>query len=216
MTNKHQVHIAIWSDYVCPFCYLEMPIFHQIRKEFDEVIEEKWYAFELRSDPVPTLDPESEYLRVTWERAVYPMARMREMTLRLPPVQPRSRKAFEAAKFAHENGRFEAMNQAIFRTFFEEGRDIGDNTVLLDIGVSVGLDREKLREALDTGQYTDQVLEDEKLAHDLRITAVPTMLIGKSDQPLKKSVVITGAQPYKILRTTIERMIHEKPLETKQ
>ena len=48
----------------------------------------------------------------------------RNMRLRLPPVQPRSRKAFEAACHARDGGRFDAMHLALFRGFFEDGRDI--------------------------------------------------------------------------------------------
>lgn len=210
MENKHQVYLNIWSDYVCPFCYLEEPILRQIKKEYADTIREEWRAFELRPDPVPTLDPQGEYLRTTWERAVYPMAHMRGMTLRLPPVQPRSRKALEAAKFAYAKTHFEDMNHEIFRAFFEDGLDLSDMNVLLDIGVSAGLDREELRKALETGQYTKHVLKDEKLARTLGITAVPTMLISRLDQPLEQAIVLTGAQPYKIIRTIIERMIHEE------
>lgn len=210
MENKHPVYLNIWSDYVCPFCYLEEPILRQIKKEYADTIREEWRAFELRPDPVPTLDPQGEYLRTSWERAVYPMAHMRGMTLRLPPVQPRSRKALEAAKFAHAKTHFEDMNHGIFRAFFEDGLDLSDMNVLLDIGVSAGLDREELRKALETGQYTKHVLKDENLARTLGITAVPTMLISRLDQPLEQAIVLTGAQPYKIIRTIIERMIHEK------
>jgi predicted DsbA family dithiol-disulfide isomerase len=212
MADNRQIRMTIWSDYVCPFCYLVMPVLDQLRREFSEVADEEWRAFELRPDPVPTLDPGSDYLKTTWERAIYPMAQMRGMILHLPPVQSRSRKALEAAKFAQEHGRFEAMNHAIFRAFFEEGLDLADNNVLIDIGASIGLDREELHKALETGHYKEKVLEDEKLAHDLKITAVPTMLIGRSNQSLKKSVTITGAQPYKIFRTVIERLIQEKPV----
>ena len=49
---------------------------------------------------MPTLDPKGDYLDTVWKRAVYPMARRRSMSLRLPPVQPRSRSALELAEFA--------------------------------------------------------------------------------------------------------------------
>ncbi|TLD40004.1 MAG: 2-hydroxychromene-2-carboxylate isomerase/DsbA-like thioredoxin domain [Candidatus Jettenia ecosi] len=210
MENKHQINLNIWSDYVCPFCYLEEPILNQIKKEYADTIHQEWRAFELRPDPVPVLDPQGEYLKTTWERAVYPMAQMRGMALRLPPVQPRSRKALEAAKFARAKTHFEAMNHEIFRAFFEDGSDLSDINVLLDIGASVGLDRDELRKALETDQYTEHVLKDEKLARDLKITAVPTILISRLDQPLEQAIVLTGAQPYKIIRTNIEHLMYEE------
>ena len=74
----------------------------------------EWRAFELRPDPVPTLDPDGAYLHRVWNQSVYPMARERGLTLRLPPVQPRSRKAHEATAFARSAGRADATAEALF------------------------------------------------------------------------------------------------------
>jgi predicted DsbA family dithiol-disulfide isomerase len=207
VSAEDQVRIVVWSDYVCPFCYLEEPMLDQIQEEYEDRIEVEWKAFELRLDPVPTLEPNAEYLRSTWERAVYPMARQRGMTLRLPPVQPRSRKALEAAEFARDQGDFEAMHNALFRAFFEEGQDLNDTGVLLEVGVSVGLDRESLRTALDEGRYTDTVLADERLASELGVQAVPTMLVGRAGESLEAAEVVSGAHPYEYVRAAVERAL---------
>lgn len=61
------------------------------------------------------------------------------MTLHLPPVQPRSRLAHEAAKFVEPQGKFDEMNHALFKGFFEDGRHIGDRAVLVEIGKRCGL-----------------------------------------------------------------------------
>ncbi|MDQ3309649.1 MAG: DsbA family protein, partial [Gemmatimonadota bacterium] len=66
MSANDQVRITVWSDYVCPFCYLEEPVLDRIREEYGNRLEVEWKAFELRPDPVPTLDPAGEYLRTTW------------------------------------------------------------------------------------------------------------------------------------------------------
>lgn len=208
MPDNNQVRIAVWSDYVCPFCYLEEPVLDRIREEYGDQVEVDWKAFELRPDPVPTLEPNGEYLRTTWDRAVYPMARQRGMTLRLPPVQPRSRKALEAAEFAREQGHFDEMHNALFRAFFEEGQDLNDTGLLLDVGESVGLDREGLRTSLEEGQYTDKVLADERLASELGVQAVPTMLVGRADESLNAAEAVSGAQPYEYVRAAVERALH--------
>jgi predicted DsbA family dithiol-disulfide isomerase len=156
--------ITVFSDYVCPFCYLEELDLARVREEFGDGVEVDWRAYELRPDPIPTLDPDGEYLHRVWNASVYPMARSLGMTLCLPPVQPRSRKALEAAEFARERGRHDAMHDAPFQAFFEEARDIGDVEVLLDVGGSVGLGREGLRLALDKGRYTEKVVSDGRLA----------------------------------------------------
>lgn len=191
-----RARITVFSDYVCPFCYLEEPDLARVREEYGDRVEVDWRAYELRPDPVPTLDPDGEYLHRVWNASVYPMARSLGMTLRLPPVQPRSRKALEAAEFACERGKFDEMHTALFRAFFEEGRDIGDEAVLLEVGELVGLDRAELRAALEEGRYTKKVVADEELARRLDITSVPTMLVTHAGEPPEKGERITGAQPY--------------------
>jgi len=206
MASEEQICIRVWSDYVCPFCYLEEPILDRLQQAYPEQVKIEWRAFELRPDPVPTLEPNGEYLRTAWQHSVYPMAENRGMTLRLPPVQPRSRKALEAAEFARTKKRFATMHHALFEGFFAEGLDIGDLNVLLNIGTQVGLNREELRIALETNQFTPQVLEDETLAHQLGITGVPTMLIGFCDQPLERAVRVSGAQSEELLQAAVERV----------
>ena len=142
-----QIRIDVWSDYVCPFCYLEQPVLRRIARQYQGKVVLEWRAFELRPEPVPTLDPDCEYLHAIWNRAVYPMAHTRGMKLRLPPIQPRSRRAFEAAEFARAHGRFGEMHEALFRAFFQEGLDLGSLSVLLQVGAGIGLDTETFRPA---------------------------------------------------------------------
>lgn len=191
-----RVKITVFSDYVCPFCYLEEPDLARVREGYGDRVEVDWRAYELRPDPVPTLDPDGEYLHRVWNASVYPMARSLGMTLRLPPVQPRSRKALEAAEFAREVGVYDRMHTALFRAFFEDGRDIGDVGVLLGVGESVGLDGEELRKALEEGRYTEKVIGDEELARKLGVDSVPTMFVAPDGAPPQTGERITGAQPY--------------------
>ena len=74
MTTQSQLRLDVWSDYVCPFCYLEVPFIDRLREEFGPGLQVYWHAFELRPEPVPTLDPDGEYLHRVWNQSVYPMA----------------------------------------------------------------------------------------------------------------------------------------------
>ena len=85
------------------------------------------------------------------------------------------------------------MHNALFRAFFEEGRDIGDEDVLLDGGGSVGLEREGLRVSLDEGRYTEKVVSDERLATRLGVDSVPTMFLTREGASLEEAEKITGA-----------------------
>ena len=116
-----RIRITVFSDYVCPFCCLGELDLARVREQYGDRVEVDWRAHELRPDPIPTLEPDGPYLPRVWNAAVYPMARSLGMTLRLPPVQPRSRKALEAAEFARERGRYDAMHTALFGAFLRGG-----------------------------------------------------------------------------------------------
>lgn len=204
MAKKPELIISVWSDYVCPFCYLEEPVLQRLQQVEGDRLAIEWRAFELRPEPVPTLQPDSDYLQDIWARAVYPLARERRMSLHLPPVQPRSRQALEAAEFARDQGQFPAMHHALFRAFFEDGRDIGAPAVLGEIGASIGLDPEALKAALEEEIFTPKVVEDEALAAGLGIQGVPMMLLRRAGQPLEQGRSLSGAQPYAALRTALD------------
>jgi predicted DsbA family dithiol-disulfide isomerase len=206
MTKPSKIRIDVWSDYVCPFCYLQLPELKRLQQSAGPNLDITWRAFELRPDPHPTLDPAGEYLRTTWERSVYPMARQRAMKLTLPPVQPRSRKAMEAAEYARAHGKFDEMHEALFRAFFEEGRDIGQTAVLLAIAESAGLPVEPLRHALDNNEYTQQVVQDENLGQDLGITGVPFMLLRQDDAGWSHAIPLQGAVPYEQIQAAVEQL----------
>lgn len=206
MPKDNAIRVLVWSDYVCPFCYLERPVLDRIRREMGDDVDIDWHSFELRPEPEPTLDPNAEYLHRVWSQSVYPMAEDRGMTLKLPPVQPRSRKAHEAAEFARESGLLDEMNQALFKAFFEEGRDLADIDVLLDIGQSVDLDADGLREALESNRYTQRVVEDQHLARQIGISGVPALIITAGAQ----AYLISGAQPYETVKDVIARAARER------
>lgn len=201
------IRLDIWSDYVCPFCYLELPPVRRLQEAYAGQLDVAWRAFELRPDPKPTLDPNGEYLHTTWNRSVYPMAAERGMRLKLPPVQPRSRKAFEAVAWARGQGRFDVMHEALFRAFFEDGRDIGKLDVLADIGAECGLDRAGLRAALESGIHTAEVLEDEQLAMSLGVSGVPIMVFRPAGAGWEDALAVSGAVPYTTMEAALRQML---------
>jgi predicted DsbA family dithiol-disulfide isomerase len=206
MAKDNSVRILVWSDYVCPFCYLERPVLERVQGELGHGVEIDWRSFELRPEPEPTLDPNAEYLHRVWNQSVYPMAQERGMVMKLPPVQPRSRKAHEAAEFARQAGQLDAMNNALFKAFFEDGRDLADIEVLIDIGQAVGLDAGELREALTSGRYEQRVIEDQQLARQIGISGVPALIVTAGAQ----AYLVSGAQPYEAVKDVIARAIADR------
>jgi predicted DsbA family dithiol-disulfide isomerase len=167
--------LVVFSDYVCPYCYLAEKALGRLRGEGVAI---EYRALELRPAPAPLLDPRGEYLSRVWRETVYPLAAEWGVELRQPPIQPRSRKAHEAARIAGAAGRFLEMHEAIFRAFFVEGRDIGRIDVLVEVGAAVGVDAGLLKVELDVDKYADAVAADAALAAELGVTGVPTFLAG--------------------------------------
>jgi predicted DsbA family dithiol-disulfide isomerase len=200
------VHIDVWSDYVCPFCYLAEPPLARVVEESSGTVTIRWRAFELRPDPEPTLDPQGAYLRDIWARAVYPMAKERGMVLHLPPLQPRSRLAHEAAAYAADHGRGTAMPHALFRAFFEVGADIGDINVVAQLGSGLGLEAADLRAALEAGRYRPGVIEDESLAHSFGLSGVPAIVVRAEGAPWNEAVLVEGAQGYDIIAAAVAQV----------
>lgn len=147
-----------------------------------------WKAFELRPDPAPSLDPAGEYLTRVWRDSVYPLAAQLGITMRLPPMQPRSRRAHEAAKWSQTQNQFDAYNEAIFRAFFERGEDIGNIDVLVNLAHDLQLDASNLRTALETKQFEPSVLADEHEASELGVHAVPAFVANRR-------FALSGVQP---------------------
>lgn len=162
-------------------------------------VEVEWLPYELRPEPAPLPDvagADGERYRTNWARGVAPLAEQFGLEMRFPPVKPRSRLAHEAAEFAREQGRFEEMRQAIFRAYFVDNLDIGQLEVLVEVGDSIGLDREALRRALEAGRYTERVMELEDVSRRLGVRAVPTIVIG--------GLGVEGVRPYDVLRRVLE------------
>ena len=123
------------------------------------------------------------------------------MTMRLPPIQPRSRRAHEAAKWAQTQHQFDAYNQAVFRAFFERGEDISDIDVLVKLARDLGLDESSLRVALKTRQLDASVLTDEREAAELGVRAVPAFVANRR-------FALTGVQPTAALEEMVTRASH--------
>jgi predicted DsbA family dithiol-disulfide isomerase len=133
-----------------------------------------------------------------WSSSVYPLAERLNITIKLPPVQPRSRRAHEAAHWAKHQGRFSEYNEALFRAFFERGEDISNVDVLGRLASDLGLDSNSLQQALDKHEYLESVLADEREARKLGISGVPAFVANRK-------AALSGVQSMENLKKLIER-----------
>lgn len=170
-----------------------------------------WRAFELRPEPVPTLDPRGAYLERVWNSSVYPLAAQLGMPMKLPPVQPRSRLAHEAAKWAATVGRFDDFNVAVFRAFFERGEDIGDREVLAQLAANLGLDADALRRACDARAFEARVIADEREARELGISGVPAFVASAATG---RRAALSGVQSVAGLQLLVAHVKADEPPAT--
>ena len=116
----------------------------------------------------------------------------------LPPVQPRTRLAHEAAHWARTTGHFEGFHEGIFRAFFERGENIGNIDVLVALALELGLDGPSLRVALERHEFEKSVLVDEQEADRLGIEGVPAFVA-------ERKAALSGVQPAENLRQLVSQ-----------
>ncbi|HEY1116519.1 MAG TPA: DsbA family oxidoreductase [Acidimicrobiales bacterium] len=207
------MRIDVWSDVVCPWCYLGKRRLDVALEglDFADEIEVRWRAFQL--DPTATAEPKD--LAAAIERKYGPGA-FRGMTGRLVPLGQEvgidyrfdlaqrvtslpalSLVAWLAATLGHAAA--DALHELLFRAYFTEGANIADPANLVDWAVEVGAERELAGEAVATGAGRDAVAADLEGAADRQITGVPAFVV-------EDSYVIPGAQDVETIRTLLTRM----------
>lgn len=162
-----------------------------------------WRSFELRPKGTP-LPP--EYLaRIQMGRPrLYAIARERYgLEMNPGPFGFDSRPAMIGAKVAESMGCGPAYHDRVMRAYWQEGRDIGDRTVLANVAADVGLDRQMFLEALDSPAYQQAVLADIVQAQAYGINAVPSLIFADK-------YLVAGAQPYPVLVGAVEQIQAEQ------
>ena len=104
-----------------------------------------------------------------------------------------SRLAQEMGKWAEEKGKGKGdeFHDAVFRSYFANGKNIAKKEVLLELAKKVGLPVKEAREVLESRSFKEAVDEDWKLSMKWGVTAVPTFVIDGH--------AVVGAQPYEVL-----------------
>ncbi len=171
--------VQVYSDYVCPYCFLAEGPLNEAVAELEGAVEIEWMPFELRPHPAPTLEPDGDYLQSGWKNSVFPMAEKMGVHIVLPRVspQPYTRLAFEGSLFARDCGEADAYNSRMFTAFFQDELDIGNADVLTACAGEIGLDPKEIRAALDGKTYSDECGALLQRAYQIGINSVPTFVL---------------------------------------
>jgi predicted DsbA family dithiol-disulfide isomerase len=206
------MQLEIWSDVVCPWCYVGKRRFEQALARFahSDDVAITYRSFEL--DPgAPRERPGShdEHLArkygMTVERAhelneqMTQTAAAEGLEFRLDRI--RAGNTFDAHRLLHlalARGKQPELKERLLRATFTDGERIADAETLVRLAAEVGLDADEAREVLASDRYADAVRADEQQAAAYGITAVPFFVVdGKYG--------VSGAQPADLLLQVLER-----------
>lgn len=179
--------IQVWSDFVCPYCYIGKKMLELALEDFSgkDEVEIEYKAYEL--DPV---NPSNQNLKVkksleqkyglTAEQVEGMYGNLSRLADQagLPfsmedACHTNTRDIHRLAKFAISKGKGDAFFQAAMRAHFAEGKFNGDPSILLDLAEQVGLDKKEAQAVLSGEAYLQEVLADEALAAKMGIDGVP-------------------------------------------
>src|SRR3954454_8110263 len=215
------MRIDIWSDVVCPWCYIGKRRLEAALASFPgrEQVEVHWHAFEL--DPDAPVTREGSYEQRLAEKYGRSLEQAGEMTASMTATAAadgldfrfdlaRPGNTFDAHRLLHLaglRGVQDAVKERLFRATFTEGEPVSDHDTLVRLVSEAGLDADEARAVLASDTYAADVRADEQQAGQLRISGVPFFVIdGKYG--------VSGAQPAEVLRQVLDRAWAEgAPLE---
>ncbi len=206
------MRIEVWSDVVCPWCYIGKRRLEAALERFphrDEV-EVVWRSFQL--DPSVPEGETHATLPTLAARYGRPVEEMRAMMRHVEEtaagegltydlangVGGNTLLAHELTHLAAERGLQGAMEERLFSAYFQEGRPVFDVDSLVPLAVEVGLDEAEVRAALADHRYRPAVLEDAGTARALGATGVPFFVVDRR-------YGAAGAQPADLLLQLLER-----------
>jgi predicted DsbA family dithiol-disulfide isomerase len=114
---------------------------------------------------------------------------------------PNSRKALRLGELARAHDRLDALHPRLFVAYWGDGRDIGDDDVLVEIATDAGLDEAEVRDVLASDRYGDFVAQATSKATDIGTGGVPAWV-------LDGRMLIPGAQPHEVFERALERFGH--------
>ena len=188
------MHVEIWSDFACPWCYIGKRRFEAALARFEhrDDVSVSWRSFELDPDAPRVREGD----RAACLAAKYGMTieRAREIEQHLIGEAAseglefrfdiaRSGSTFDAHRIAHlaeAHGLQDAMKERLLRAYLSEGELVSDHETLARLAAEIGLPERETREVLDGDLYAQDVRDDERIATVLGIHAVPTFVIDRA------------------------------------
>lgn len=190
--------VIVYSDYICPFCFIGKERADRLEREFGVDVE--WRGFEIHPDTPPDgSDLTSLGFDEATAAAIHSQVQKlsEETGLKLNPSTrlSNSRLALQVAEFAKEKGKFKEYHEAVFRAYWQEGKDIGNMEQLFSLAAQAGLDLDEIKSYLESGKAAGRLKQHLREVREYGISGVPTFVIGNK--------MVVGAQPYQVLEKVL-------------
>jgi predicted DsbA family dithiol-disulfide isomerase len=190
--------IIIYSDVICPWCYIGKRRLEQGLAAAGRSAEINWLPYELNPDMAEEGVERTAYLdakfgpgkRASIEARLTEAAKEDGLTFNWDKVMraPNTRKAHILIALGAGIGQANHLKGEIMEAYFTKGRDIGDSAVLIEIGTAAGLKREEILAAFIDPGIKHEIERLEGQAHQLGVEGVPFFIVNQTH-------VLSGAQP---------------------
>lgn len=203
--------VEIWSDIVCPWCYIGKRRFESALAQFPhrDQVEVTWRSFEL--DPEAPARRTGSLIELLAQKYRMPVAEAAARQAQITDLaakdgldyhldRAQSGNTFNAHRLLHlaaAHGVQDQMKERLMRAYFTESLPIGDQDTLVTLAQEVGLDAAEARNVLENGAYAEEVRADEQLAASLGIRGVPFVV-------LNEQYGVSGAQAPSVFLQSLE------------
>ncbi|MGU3375831.1 DsbA family oxidoreductase [Chryseobacterium sp. M5A1_1a] len=208
--------IEIWSDVMCPFCYIGKNNFEQALEKlpFKDEVEVEWKSFQLD----PTLDPDKTQNTIQYfrEKKGVPESQASQMLTQVTQMGKGAgidfdfekaliTNTFSAHKLLHlakKHNKSNEMEEALFIAHFIDGKNVGDTEVLVSLADNLGIDKEEARQAVTSDQLDYEVNQDILDARNKGVSGVPFFV-------LNGKYAVSGAQPVEVFENALQQTYKE-------
>lgn len=212
--------IQIWSDVMCPFCYIGKKNFEAALETlpFKDEVEVEWKSFQLDPELTETsgLKTTSQYLS---ERKGLTIQQVNQMQQQVTEMGEKAGIHFDFYKniiantflahklihFAAKNNKANDAEELLFKAHFENGENIANVSVLLQIATTLGLNTEETKEVLTTNLFDNEVNNDILEAKNIGVSGVPFFV-------LNNKYALSGAQPTHLFAEALTQTYNETVL----
>ena len=209
--------VEIWSDVVCPFCYIGKRRFEEALQQFNqkENVEIVWRSFQLDPDGQPAPGTGlNQYLAERKGISLEEAKRMNDYVTQTAAdagLQFQLEKAiigntFNAHRLLHlakEKAVQNEVKEALLKAYFTEGKNISDQSVLLNIATTAGINTDEANALLNSNEHASDVFADQQRAQQIGVRGVPFFVFNNK-------YAVSGAQATKVFAEVLQKAGEEE------